>query len=376
MSSREDRLADLIGEVYDAALDPGLWTGMAPKIAAAFEAPSAGLVIGPALGSPYILSQTANITDKLSIEYEAHYHQHDVWAKKAMQVELSSVYLGEDLVLDAEFERSEYYQDWCSKTEAFYLVGSVIGVSSNEIAIFGVHRSRSARRFDHRDRKFLECFLPHVRRALQLRQRLSSAGIERDAAFDALERSGTATLVVGADGAILHASRDAEGLLRQADGIRTVGRRLAVNTRTASERLTALIRETVDTAAGRGKSHGGALSIVRAGRLPLTILVAPFRAAREGFGAQLPSAILFIRDPEHGAAATEILQSLFGLTPAEAAIASALAQGKTLDAITAEFRISLNTARTHLKTVFAKTATTRQAELVALLLRSVAMFRV
>ncbi len=57
----------------------------------------------------------------------------------------------------------------------------------------------------------------------------------------------------------------------------------------------------------------------------------------------------------------------------EAAIAAALASGRSIDEFAASQRISLNTARTHLKSIFAKTGTRRQAQLVALLCQTVAM---
>lgn len=106
--------------------------------------------------------------------------------------------------------------------------------------------------------------------------------------------------------------------------------------------------------------------------MPLTLLVAPFRPARDGFGAALPAAILFVRDPEAPTAARSVLQGLFGLTPAEAAVAAALAAGKSVNEIAATHRIALNTARVHIRNILAKTNTTREAQLVALIFGSVA----
>ena len=70
---------------------------------------------------------------------------------------------------------------------------------------------------------------------------------------------------------------------------------------------------------------------------------------------------------------TLVLRSLFGLTPAEACIASMVAEGRSIEDIAARQRISLNTGRVHLKNIFAKTETTRQAQLVALILRTTAV---
>ena len=61
------------------------------------------------------------------------------------------------------------------------------------------------------------------------------------------------------------------------------------------------------------------------------------------------------------------LRLRFRLTTAEARIALGIAEGATLAAIAEKRHVSVATARTQLKTVFAKTKVHRQAELVALL---------
>jgi DNA-binding CsgD family transcriptional regulator len=60
----------------------------------------------------------------------------------------------------------------------------------------------------------------------------------------------------------------------------------------------------------------------------------------------------------------ELLRSQFGLTPAEARLALHLVAGETLRSAEAKLSISYETARTHLKNIFNKTGTCRQAELV------------
>ena len=66
--------------------------------------------------------------------------------------------------------------------------------------------------------------------------------------------------------------------------------------------------------------------------------------------------------------AAEALRDAFGLTPAEARLAIALAQGVRLADHAESVGISLNTVKTLLSRVFRKTETARQAELVRLLL--------
>lgn len=369
---RSERLFDLIGQIYDAALDENLWAAMSPAIAAAFDAPSTALQLRDTqTGAVTLLSLTENYDAKSMASYEAHFGEKDPWVLGAQRFAMSTVITTQDLMDPKELLNSEFYHDWCRPLGLFNLVGALLPVDDGQFAALGIIRAVEGEPFAKSDKALVSQFLPHLRRALQIRRRLLVSSVERQAARETLDRTATATLVVSRDGQILLANLKAEHLFREADGIRSVGNRLIAVGRRPAERLSGLIRDAADTAAGGGSSPGGTLALERPDRLPLTVLVAPFRPAKNGLGAPLPAAILFIRDPEMLTAAVLALQGLFGLTPAEAAVAGALADGKSVEEIAAALGVSLNTVRTHVKNTLAKTGTNRQSQLVALLLRSV-----
>ena len=64
----------------------------------------------------------------------------------------------------------------------------------------------------------------------------------------------------------------------------------------------------------------------------------------------------------------DLLQRHFGLTPAEARLALHLVAGETLRSAEVKLSITYETARTHLKNIFNKTGTCRQAELLVVIL--------
>jgi DNA-binding CsgD family transcriptional regulator len=66
-----------------------------------------------------------------------------------------------------------------------------------------------------------------------------------------------------------------------------------------------------------------------------------------------------------------MLQDLFSLTSGEARVVARLVQGRSVDEVAAELKISVETVRTHVRRVLAKTATSRQGELISLVLRTV-----
>ena len=101
--------------------------------------------------------------------------------------------------------------------------------------------------------------------------------------------------------------------------------------------------------------------------LILRVLMVPEGAQSFFLGAS--AILLFVRLRLSLEVAPSLLSSIFGLTPAESRLAAELAGGSTLVQAAKALNISWETARTHLKTVFMKTNTHRQSELVALLSR-------
>jgi DNA-binding CsgD family transcriptional regulator len=123
---------------------------------------------------------------------------------------------------------------------------------------------------------------------------------------------------------------------------------------------------------GDGKEPLGGAVVLRRGRgkQPLHIMGVPIPIDSQttlmvGHG---PVAMLVIDDPDQRPYVPhEIIAALFGLTPSEARLLLALSQGQTLTQYTVELHVTQNTARTHLKSIFAKTKTSRQSDLVRLM---------
>jgi DNA-binding CsgD family transcriptional regulator len=371
-----ERLLSLIGRTYDAALDGTLWSGLGPEIAETFNATSVSLRLrSDRTGRAPLLACTDNMLAVNADEYaNSHFWRLDKWAGRAAEIGMSKVFTSRDLVADDELERSEWYWDWLRKADIFYVVGAVFPFGEDEIFSLGIHRPRRAGNFEEEDKRPVAQFLPHLQRALQLSRQLPGA-IEREATLDALERTGIATLVVVEDGIILYANPEAESLMLRGNAIMSCEGRLRTFHDGTGKLLAAAIENALETAAGAPRPVSRALAIPRRNRLPITALVSPFRPVRDGLGPSVPAAIVFIRDPERPCASQEALQGMFGLTASEAAIASALADGQSPNDIAASSRITLNTIRTHIKSVFTKTGTNRQPELVALLRGTVAVLQ-
>jgi DNA-binding CsgD family transcriptional regulator len=91
------------------------------------------------------------------------------------------------------------------------------------------------------------------------------------------------------------------------------------------------------------------------------------RHARDIFsGAAHIFVVTSVTNPK--APAAHILHGLFDLSPAEARVAQKIVEGSSIEDIAAANNLSRETIRSQLKSVLTKTGTSRQAELVGLLM--------
>jgi PAS domain S-box-containing protein len=108
------------------------------------------------------------------------------------------------------------------------------------------------------------------------------------------------------------------------------------------------------------------------GKRPLAVLVG--RLPADLASGQPPAAVLYVRDPEATLTVpAELLIRAFRLSPAESRVVAELVGGKSPQEVAVELELSLNTVRNHLKQAFRKTGTSRQSELVSLVLGTTAL---
>jgi DNA-binding CsgD family transcriptional regulator len=109
--------------------------------------------------------------------------------------------------------------------------------------------------------------------------------------------------------------------------------------------------------------------VQRPDKLPVILRIWPFEGAAHSPEQEVHALVtLNALGPKPGPPAA-ILAKIFRLTPSEAKLACIIARGAPPQVAARELKISRETARNQLKSVFAKTDTHRQSELVALLLQ-------
>ncbi|ABQ68432.1 LuxR family transcriptional regulator [Rhizorhabdus wittichii DC-6] len=253
---------------------------------------------------------------------------------------------------------------YLSETVGSQILGVDIAPAPGLVARVRVARLLGLPDFGGRERARMEAMVPHL--AIALRGLALTMRRDAECAIlrDALAASGQGTLVIDRDRRIMVSDGIADALIARRAGLSASNTRLRLATAAADRQLGAYL----DAAPGDGDEAGCTLLVDPAGDdAPIAVAVRPIRPAMPVWTSDRDLLLLRVRDPSRrsrfDAAA---LRGPLPLTSAEAAVTAAMANGETLREAASRLGITYNTARAHLRAIFAKTGTTRQAELLAL----------
>jgi DNA-binding CsgD family transcriptional regulator len=273
-----------------------------------------------------------------------------------------------DLVADEVLLANRGYREHFVAHGIRDIAGLVLQADRERLTLFSLLCAEPPHRPSTRMRRLLERLAPHLQRAVALAQRFDEAREATRLAEGALEVLSVGVLALDAGGRILHANEQARRILEAGDALFDSPGGVRGIHASDTQRLRAALRRVAAGDAPQGE-------VVRLERVDGAPYAAIVRSP-----AQLPAdgalirarcaAVVFLLDPDHGAAPSlSLLTHLYGLTPAEARLAVALASGETLAEIAEGRGLRKSTVRTQLLGVFAKTGTDRQSALVGLLSR-------
>lgn len=380
-----EELEALIGLVYEGPLQDKPWRSFLPELRRLMDAQVVSLVLRPpAAGDRGVIlncqrsddgeEELADPSDWEAINYQEQFFAIDPF----VNLPPGKVVTQQELVPDEDLLGSEYYLNYLKPIGLFHILGVDTVEPDGMEARLRVARRADEPAFDASHKALCERLLPHLRRAIQIHARLSRVESERDLYADTVDHLAVATLVLDERGRVLNTNAVARQLLETGDGLALSEERLHIEDRRTDSQLQELIGNAI------AAQRAGTTGMARALRIPRPsglqdygLVLRPVPLSEWAEGQSSPCVAVFISDPELGELDSskrsgELLRELFQLTPAEASLALKLARGLSLAEISAGQNISQHTARAQLKAVFAKTGVSRQAELVRLVLKSVA----
>lgn len=277
--------------------------------------------------------------------------------------------LSQDMLPESMWKNSGMYRNVFVPFRLEHHMAVWIPMGETSGVAVGVYRPPGMEPYAPADSHRFGAFVPHFKRVIRLQRQFLNVEKERWAALSVLDDIPMGIIVTDSQTRVLFANRLAKEITRAGDGLIIRHEELWSGRQANSVALRKLVRECVDD------QQYGVIAMPRsASPSSLYVRVSPINGASTPFFAKelnFPLAAVYITDPERPQETpAELLQRLYGLTPAEAKLTAQLVSGKNIQEAKHALSISENTARSQLKAVFEKTGARRQAELIKTVMES------
>jgi DNA-binding CsgD family transcriptional regulator len=349
-------MPSIIDEIYEAAVVPDLWFGLLDRLAEIGGGEGTLMFAAENTNTQYISSQAIQ-------DYA--YHWANDWlhaderTKRLIPIDEPRFLTDLDAFAPEEIEAIPVYRDFFYKWGLGWCVGTAVRSPDTSTVVFAVQRRTEAGPAGQETVAALDALRPHLARAAILSAKV---GLQRAwSSVMALEAVGLPAAVLTGAGKTLAAN---PSLLELAPDI-SIGahdRLLFSNSALHALFVDSLAFEKSGTMPPRALSF----PLSARERAPAVVHLVPLRGAgRDIFsGASLLLYVTVLA--QHATLPTALLQALFDLTPAEAKVARLLGSGASVAEVAQQITVQTNTVRAHLKAIFSKTGTRRQADLIGI----------
>jgi DNA-binding CsgD family transcriptional regulator len=360
-------LNDLIGQIYECALDPSLWNETLSHITAALCPLSweAAFLLWEGHNPPHAEFVAASgLAGGVQEMYTAVYAGKHPWSQRLANYRNGSVVDSDELMSRREFAETNFARDFLIPWGIDRMIAVMLdGRRGGER--LGLMLPGPGERDLNELKRGMRVLAPHIQRAVRISHRIASLELAAGAAVEATDQAPFAVLSLDADLGILSANRRV-ALYERAGVISTAHQRLVFSHPAAQQKLVELAR--IEPPAGlafqaldaKGREHP-----VLAARIA-TQTANPIGGVVEG-----ASVIVTIGSAPGETPVVEVnrVAEWYGLTPSEARLAVAISQGLTLQDYSAQRAVTINATRFLLKGIFRKTGATSQAQLAAMIAR-------
>lgn len=382
VANNESELLDVIGDIYQAGLEPDRWPVLLKRLSFLFEADLA-CIYTPVVAYPeQAIYISHNFSESMRAAYQSYYNELDTWTQTSLNRGIyvqGTVAFGEQLVPPRELHRTEFYNDFLKPNGLEWMVTTAIfdgrtvpGTSATHMT-FSRHPDHGA--FESDKAHLIEVLAPHVRRALHTHWQLTSARLMLHNQSVAMDQTGHGVLLLDSNGKVLHMNRVAEMIIQSGEGLAIQSGTLKALSPVDQEALVNLVREaSLGLGGGICVSRGNAHSRhnAQANIQPYCLSATPLREGQnlmvhEPQGIVLrPGLMLTIHVPGKNSKdnALDTYVAHHHITPAESRVLRLLIDDMAPKQIAAHLDVSVRTIRTQLSSLFNKTGTRNQRQLL------------
>lgn len=272
---------------------------------------------------------------------------------------------------DDEFYASELYRQAFAPWNLHSVGLCLLNKGMHGGVLNGFLRSPGQEEIDHEILSRMALLNKHLWRAMHLEKRidkLEQTLIQSNNILDVIEFG---LVLYSSEGPPVFVNQAARRIFDTRDGLKLDRKGIGIADPSAQQQFDDLLQALNNPKVPISARSGGIVRVDRPSRKkPYSLMAVPLK---EGSKAALDNVgvVVLLFDPSaKRTTAINLFVASYGLTHAEALLALELATGSSLDDYAEKRRISRNTVKSQLRSIFSKTDTSRQPELVSLLLRS------
>lgn len=370
LSHRE--LSELIGTIYDCAIDPGQWETTLARIGDTFACAVVSLTLNDLRKNRFLLNKAAGWEPQL-LRLKSERHVAEINARLtewlAEQSSMDEMFVT-SLHLSPEYIGNSLYVEECLKPQGIVDIMHMFLMSTHkQFAEIGLGRHARQGAITEREMQLGRLLLPHLRKAVTISGILDAQALEHARMAEALNGLRCGVVFTDEHGRILHANRSAERMMRRGKPIGDAHGVLVAQTPSASRQLRNAIRLAVQ---GFGIPQEGGAAVRLSDEDEQLCFAHVLPMTESDLRARLqPDAVaaVFIAEPDDRSG-VDLVTRAFNLTTAEARVLESLIIGHTLAETALHLNVAPSTAKTHLDHIFAKTGVSRQADLIRLVMQA------
>lgn len=378
MDLSEQSFHHFVDLVYAAAEDPAQWRRFYDELQAAVGVRSIHMLgIDKRLGT-LSYSDGANMPVEGELAYMHHYRLIDPRMPMMRDLREGEWLHCPEALGDQVVATHPLYQDFLLPYDRRYNSMCKLVDRPEAMVIFSLLSGEAEGPLIADARAFVDRLLPHVQRATRMGIQNFVYSTQALVGHMLVNKLRQPVILMSPGGEVMHTNEAAQELLRSTHLVQVEDRQL----RLPKPHLQELVRQCLaleqaskaadrtDAPAGGGTSFRSLLITGSASEQPVYAFYTLLSPKREmgSFGLRPVVMLLFYRPDSAPAIDASLLYAVFGLTPAECRIATALAEGLSLKQIAYAQGTQHDTVRKQLRSIYQKTATNRQPELIRLLL--------
>lgn len=363
MNERETHHSDseLIDLIYAALLGEATWQDFIDRLADDLPNGKVAFFFQDAVRHTAGVSLASGVDEEMSLSYINYYAPRNVWLPAISLRPVGSTVVSDKLVPREELIKSEFYNDFLVPNDVLASTGLIVDRDDDCSFMLTTLSANTNVDANIRSAAQLGRLAPHLKRASKHYRRTSIASVATELGASLFDSMDVGLIIVGERNRVKAISDAGQSLLRQnsAVAVSPLGK-IRIRSEDAQATLDAMLDRSYQAAkVAHFQWQGTKLTLIRVERDRISLFF-------EG-----PTVIVLI-DPTWGRARPPDIDQFalqFRLSRAEVRALSGILSGKSVTDIADDAAVSRETVRTQLKSLYAKTGTRGQTDLLRLVHR-------